>query len=142
MVVKKFYAQSTREALRQVREDLGADALILSNRPTLGGGVEIMAVADSDFASMATDLSGSEKSTHPPRQNAHLLTQKNGASYTNPTDSPASRALERAYDQQPSHFDGISDVPINQKNIIFPPVQRESEMDHVSSQHDSKPPTS
>lgn len=54
MVVRKFYGKTTRDALRQVREELGADALILSNRPTLGGGVEIMAVADADVSALAT----------------------------------------------------------------------------------------
>lgn len=66
MVVKKFFGKTTRDALRQVREELGADALILSNRPTLGGGVEIMAVADADVANLATTISTSA-SKHPPR---------------------------------------------------------------------------
>jgi flagellar biosynthesis protein FlhF len=65
MVVKKFYGKTTRDALRQVREELGADALILSNRPTIGGGVEIMAVADADVATLATSLSTTTR--HPPR---------------------------------------------------------------------------
>lgn len=51
MIVKKFFGGSTREALRQVRDALGPDALILSNRP-VAGGVEIMAVAENDVASL------------------------------------------------------------------------------------------
>lgn len=51
MIVKKFFGSSTREALRQVRDALGPDALILSNRP-VPGGVEIMAVAENDVASL------------------------------------------------------------------------------------------
>jgi flagellar biosynthesis protein FlhF len=51
MIVKKFSAPTTREALRQVRHVLGPDALILSNRP-VPGGVEIMAVAEADVASL------------------------------------------------------------------------------------------
>jgi flagellar biosynthesis protein FlhF len=51
MIVKKFFGSTTREALRQVRDALGADALILSNRP-VPGGVEIMAVAENDVASL------------------------------------------------------------------------------------------
>jgi flagellar biosynthesis protein FlhF len=54
MVVRKFFAASTREALKHVRDALGADALILSNRQ-VNGGVEIMAVAEPEVASvMAT----------------------------------------------------------------------------------------
>ncbi|MCW5624640.1 MAG: flagellar biosynthesis protein FlhF [Burkholderiales bacterium] len=52
MVVRKFFATSTREALRLVREALGNEALILSNRP-VAGGVEIMAVAEHEVASVA-----------------------------------------------------------------------------------------
>jgi len=50
-MVKKFYASTTREALRQVRDALGANAIILSNR-AVAGGIEIMAVADMDVAAL------------------------------------------------------------------------------------------
>jgi flagellar biosynthesis protein FlhF len=48
MNVRKFVASSTRDALRKVKELLGPDAIILSNRET-SGGVEIMAVAAGDM---------------------------------------------------------------------------------------------
>jgi len=51
-MIKKFHAQTTRDALRQVRDALGANALILSNRQ-VAGGVEIIAVADMDMAALA-----------------------------------------------------------------------------------------
>ena len=51
MNVRKFYASTTREALRQVRDALGADAIILSNRQ-VANGIEIMAVADMDVVSL------------------------------------------------------------------------------------------
>ena len=43
MNVKKFTAPSSREALRKVREALGADAVILSNR-TVNCEIEILAL--------------------------------------------------------------------------------------------------
>ncbi len=52
-MIKKFHAQSTRDALRQVRDALGANAIILSNRQ-VAGGVEIIAVADLDMASLTS----------------------------------------------------------------------------------------
>jgi len=52
MNVRKFYASTTRDALRQVRDALGADAIILSNRQ-VAGGIEIMAVTDMDMSSLA-----------------------------------------------------------------------------------------
>lgn len=50
-MIKKFHATTTRDALRQVRDALGANAIILSNRQ-VAGGVEIIAVADLDMASL------------------------------------------------------------------------------------------
>lgn len=52
MKVRKFLAASSREALRKVKDALGADAVILSNRH-VDGQVEIMAMDDQSL----TDLS-------------------------------------------------------------------------------------
>ncbi|MCK6390763.1 MAG: flagellar biosynthesis protein FlhF, partial [Azonexus sp.] len=49
MNVKKFIAANSRDALRKVKETLGNEAIILSNRG-VPGGVEIMAVAQRDMA--------------------------------------------------------------------------------------------
>lgn len=49
MNVRKFIAPNARDALRKVKETLGNDAIILSNR-SVPGGVEIMAVAARDMA--------------------------------------------------------------------------------------------
>src|SRR6185369_3253887 len=51
MMVRKFYADSPREALRLVRDALGPNAMILSNRRTAAG-VEIAAVSESEIASV------------------------------------------------------------------------------------------
>lgn len=53
MIVKKFTASTTRDALQQVRDALGPEALILSNR-VQDGSVEIMAMAESDMASLTS----------------------------------------------------------------------------------------
>ena len=52
MNVRKFIAATAREALHKVKELLGPDAIILSNR-AIPGGVEIMAVAAHDAALQA-----------------------------------------------------------------------------------------
>lgn len=49
MKMKRFFAPDIRQAMRQVREDLGADAVILSNR-RVEGGIEIIAAMDFDPA--------------------------------------------------------------------------------------------
>jgi flagellar biosynthesis protein FlhF len=67
MNVKKFRAANTREALRQVRDALGADAIILSNR-SADGMIEIMAVANMDVASLATPALASAPVISQPRK--------------------------------------------------------------------------
>lgn len=67
MNVKKFRAANTREALRQVRDALGADAIILSNR-SVDGMIEIMAVANMDVASLATPALASAPVISQPRK--------------------------------------------------------------------------
>lgn len=51
MKVKRYLAATSREALRQVKEELGDSAVILSNRK-LKNGVEIMALADNEMSSL------------------------------------------------------------------------------------------
>jgi flagellar biosynthesis protein FlhF len=52
MNVRKFSASSSRDAWRQVREALGPDAVILSNR-TINGMIEILAMAPEDMSSLS-----------------------------------------------------------------------------------------
>lgn len=52
MNVKKFFAATSRQALQLVRQGLGPDALILSNR-AVDSGVEILAVAAGDLPPQA-----------------------------------------------------------------------------------------
>ena len=56
MNVKRIVARTSREAMRQLREVLGPDAIILSNR-AVDGGVEMLALAADDIASMAPPAS-------------------------------------------------------------------------------------
>ncbi|HJV07059.1 MAG TPA: flagellar biosynthesis protein FlhF [Chromobacteriaceae bacterium] len=143
MVVKKFFGKTTRDALRQVREELGADALILSNRPTMGGGVEIMAVADADVANLATTLSTSS-SRHPPRNAPAAnrpapVTPTHSGSAVNraiartyampvePLESPAPPRLEtappRAVPQSTPAFASMAE-PVSAQPPVPPPVTR------------------
>ncbi len=54
MSVKKFIAKSTVEALRLVKKELGADAIILSNKK-IDGGVEILASTHEDLESISVN---------------------------------------------------------------------------------------
>ncbi|WP_348944092.1 flagellar biosynthesis protein FlhF [Chitinibacter sp. FCG-7] len=107
MVVKKFFGATTREALRQVRDELGPDALILSNRQVAGGGIEIMAVADADVAA----LTNVQTVATPPKPSPRAA--QNGARLMNSaqTEAPGiAKALARSYaipddEQEPSPAD-------------------------------------
>jgi flagellar biosynthesis protein FlhF len=52
MNVKRIVAKTSREAMRQLRDALGPDAVILSNRQ-VEGGVEVLALPAEDIAAMA-----------------------------------------------------------------------------------------
>ncbi|MBU3735767.1 MAG: flagellar biosynthesis protein FlhF [Methylobacterium sp.] len=91
MNVRKFFGANTREALRQVRDALGADALILSNR-RVDGGVEIMAVSDGEVQALTYDprASGFESAPAPqqpaiqPETIAAILHRRQGVGNANP----------------------------------------------------------
>lgn len=48
MKISRFYGANTRDVMRQVREALGPDALIVSNR-SVEGGIEVLATVDGAF---------------------------------------------------------------------------------------------
>ncbi|XZG71222.1 flagellar biosynthesis protein FlhF [Chitinibacteraceae bacterium HSL-7] len=97
MLVKKFFGATTRDALRQVRDELGPDALILSNRQIAGGGVEIMAVADSDVATLTSiPVSDSKPGARAAHNGAQLI--RSAQEPVAPPKPPASTAaLARSY---------------------------------------------
>jgi flagellar biosynthesis protein FlhF len=84
MLVRKFYADSAREALRLVRDALGSNALILSNRRTAAG-VEIKAVSESEVASITAGVALSAMSASP----AQRAAAERAASLAAPAIAPA-----------------------------------------------------
>lgn len=55
MKIKRFFAADIRQAMRMVKEELGADAVIMSNR-AVEGGIEIVAARDFDEQSIQNKL--------------------------------------------------------------------------------------
>ncbi|HEX5362684.1 MAG TPA: flagellar biosynthesis protein FlhF [Gallionella sp.] len=51
MSIRKFFAPTARQALKEIRDELGPDAMILSNRKTESG-VEIIALAHGEIANL------------------------------------------------------------------------------------------
>lgn len=87
MKIKRFFSQDMRSAIRMVREELGADAVILSN-DRVNGGVEIVAAVDYDETIL--DQPGSvERSA-----------QRKAPAQKNPVANQASRQTSK---QSPKH---------------------------------------
>ncbi|MDP2901701.1 MAG: flagellar biosynthesis protein FlhF [Methylovulum sp.] len=59
MKIKRFFAKDIRQAMRMVKEELGADAVIMSNR-TVDGGVEIVAAQDFDAQMIHSQLNNNK----------------------------------------------------------------------------------
>ncbi len=51
MSIKRFFAKTTSEALRKVRDALGPEGVILSNRP-MDGGIEILALRQDEITAL------------------------------------------------------------------------------------------
>jgi flagellar biosynthesis protein FlhF len=61
MKIKRFFAKEMRQGIRQVRETLGADAVILSNTQVKGG-IEIVAAIDYDESLLSGDSASTDAS--------------------------------------------------------------------------------
>ncbi|MHB9051711.1 MAG: flagellar biosynthesis protein FlhF, partial [Thiomonas delicata] len=59
MKIKRYTGTSTREVLARIRNDLGPDAVILSNREIVGG-VELMAAVDFDASHLQAEPAAEE----------------------------------------------------------------------------------
>ena len=72
MSVRKFIAPTARQALREIRNELGEDAVILSNRSTEQG-VEILALGNEDIARMTGKFAASTGRPAMPEVQAQLV---------------------------------------------------------------------
>lgn len=96
MNVRKFIAATARDALRKVKETLGPDAIILSNRG-IPGGVEIMAVAALDMAMIVPT-----PTRDAPSPNADYTVKLSAPTQPAPTARPVAPAAARPPVQSPS----------------------------------------
>ncbi len=60
MKIKRFFAKDTRTVLLQVKEELGADAVIMSNKK-VAGGVEVVAAIDGEQVASKAAASGKKQ---------------------------------------------------------------------------------
>ncbi|MCB1906766.1 MAG: flagellar biosynthesis protein FlhF [Rhodocyclaceae bacterium] len=99
MQVRRYFAKTAREALKQLKDELGADAIVLSNR-SVEGGVEILALpADAVTAT----------SPRAPAANAVVPPVVRGA--TSAAEDEFRRSLGRARSRQQAQATRGTDKP-------------------------------
>lgn len=90
MKIKRFFAKDTRTVLLQVKEELGADAVIMSNKK-VAGGVEVVAAIDGE--QVANKSSSTPKQPAPSSKRAKQTTTPQ-SQYSSPHQPSPSRQLE------------------------------------------------
>ncbi|NTY41554.1 flagellar biosynthesis protein FlhF [Burkholderia diffusa] len=94
MNIRKFTGATSRDALRLVREALGADAVVLSNRTLDDGSVEIVALADSDLAAVTPPAAARPRIAAPrvpdsvPAAAVQGIVSRPGAALARPSANP------------------------------------------------------
>lgn len=104
MKVKRFFAKDISGAIRNVRVDLGVDAVILSNRD-VDGGIEIVAAVDYDeelFGNLGMDAGKDSMPANFSRSSADVASQS-GAAAT--ISQPAINPAKIEWSQEPTLVD-------------------------------------
>lgn len=122
MKVKRFFDKNIRRTLLQVREELGPDAVILSNQ-RINGGIEIVAALDYDASMMeeTESFASAKRTTTSTAFNKTADASRNAvasALYRNATDakkiSPITKTNVRAASSFSTHFEASSK---NKRNV-------------------------
>ena len=118
MKIRRFYSKNMRTALRQITEEFGEDAAILSNKKTATG-VEVIAALDYDADLLPESL---EQLPH---------TTDESTSLTTPQDD--SRQYVESVDvlgNSPSHLSGLGAISqtseMNQQSASKSPKEKQS----------------
>ncbi len=96
MKISRFFGANSREVMRQVRQVLGPDALIVSNR-SVDGGIEVLATLEGAFDDVPqeTPRQAAEPASQPPVRHAPPAGAAPQPSYAAP--QPAYAAAQPAY---------------------------------------------
>ena len=100
MKIKRYTGTSTREVLARIRNDLGPDAVILSNREIVGG-VELMAAVDFDASHLQAEPA-TEEPTPAPQRPAPAAPRAQPAPQSTRTQPPAAAPAPAAKLQRPA----------------------------------------
>lgn len=114
MKVKRFFAPDMRQAMRRVRDEIGADAVIVSNH-RVAGGVEVVAAHENDYEVAQQEFSRTKAKTRKRQEQIDVLT-KGGSDLA----SELQKARMQIASAQTQH---------GQKNDASGPVNRQLESD-------------
>ncbi len=140
MKMKRYFAADSRQALRELREDQGPDAVILSNR-RVNGGVEIITALDYDEAMINSSLGNPEElsSMAPARSSAVPRPSQTSSAtpphnndlehrqYTGDQSSQATLSGQEdgdASNEEPSALNKIQDELKGLRNIMEAPLMQ------------------
>ena len=117
MKMKRYFAADSRQALRELRDDQGPDAVILSNR-RVNGGVEIIAALDYDEAMINSSLG-----------NPEALSTISSAAETSPVSSPDNQHEYSQYTDRQSSQEMLSELKdghgSNEESLALNKIQDE-----------------
>lgn len=100
MSIQRFFAKTTREALHMVRDALGPDGAIISNR-AVEGGIEIMAMSPDDMTALVPPSV--------PEQVKGAPISADGAGEADPFCELPVESLKQAQDMEPTTVERFAD---------------------------------
>lgn len=77
MKVKRFFAPDMRQAMKRVRDEIGPDAVIVSNH-RVAGGVEVVAAHENDYEAAQQEFTRKKKVTQKRQGQIDVLTKGRG----------------------------------------------------------------
>lgn len=80
MKVKRIFAPDMRQAMRRVRDEIGPDAVIISNH-RVAGGVEVVAAREDEYEAAQAELKRSRSRRQPPNRDEQIRILTGGHSH-------------------------------------------------------------
>ncbi|MDF2181364.1 flagellar biosynthesis protein FlhF [Neptuniibacter sp. CAU 1671] len=111
MKVKRFFAPDMRQAMRRVREEIGPDAVILSNH-RVSGGVEVVAAHENDYETARAEFDQRQRPAPSARQPLDVVT---GAQSAGLSDELHRARMRIAEAQQRAHAPADETEKVNRQ---------------------------
>lgn len=93
MKVKRIFAPDMRQAMRRVREEIGPDAVIISNH-RVAGGVEVVAAHEDEYEAAQAELKRNRADRSPPQRREEQIRILTGAHSHQSEQASRNAALE------------------------------------------------